>query len=214
MVFHVTYVSGYMRCLEEFLGVTAVAETTHLFVDKLLSVELFANFFFVISHDESMSPDDKVICVPWQSQFFDGHWVIFFLLRSLQLAILIHSFRAWPLFTFPMRFPWSKSQQAIGVAVGIKNLKCCRAVQGKSLWKEPRIWRVIGDRLVVNEDRLWMLEQAGLLGFVGGFPGVVPMWKNVQSLQGVDSRGVKQKKFLSMCEICRVHIWHSDIEWF
>lgn len=60
MVFHVTYVSGYMRCLEEFLGVTAVAETTHLFVDKLLSIKLFANFFFVISHDESMSPDDKV----------------------------------------------------------------------------------------------------------------------------------------------------------
>lgn len=27
MVFHVTYVSGCMRCLEEFLGVTAVAET-------------------------------------------------------------------------------------------------------------------------------------------------------------------------------------------
>ena len=59
MVFHVTYVSGCMRCLEEFLGVTAVAETTHLFVEKLLSIKLFANFSFVISH-ESMSPDCKV----------------------------------------------------------------------------------------------------------------------------------------------------------
>lgn len=162
MVFHVTCVSGCMRCLEEFLGVTAVAETTHLFVDKLLSI-IICIFSFVISHDESMSPNYKWLCVSWD---------------PCSLAILIHPWisklpplERGPLFTFPMRFPWRKSQQARVVPVGFKNLKCCCPVRGHTLRKESRIWRVIGDRLVVNEDRLWMLEQVRFVGGRGRFSG-------------------------------------------
>lgn len=150
----------------------------------------YLQLFFMISHDESMSPD--YIDFAWHaSQFFDDHWVILFLLRSLQLAVLIHSCisKLPPLENGPgSPFQWDSlevnhSRQRCG-AVGfiIWNALPSR----KSLWKEPRIWRVIGDRLVVNEDRLWMLEQA----IVGSWEvkGVVPMWKVL--IPGVWSRRI------------------------